>query len=463
MLLRHVILLLLLFCPSIVLGASQDSYLVPSPIRGLSAERSLPDSQLPHIKPSMLTAGFWIARHPSVDKIIMTPRQIDAFNANIRDHLKLTKDIFSLVDHFQTESLMDVFKRDIGSFTNKGYYTIKGIQDDNDFLDKVRNTMYLSGVVLGIEPRYGLVIHLAAQRVLPTVEGLYAHKGDIDFDELQNSALDVASPVAIVHQSQDGKWYYVFSALSDGWVQADNVAIGDMNSVKNFMQTKDFVVITSSKADLFLDQQMTQFDDYARMGVKFPLLEENDNQWVVQIPVKGKDNQLQLVKGYIPKTQAHQGYLPYSARTIYEQAFLMLDKPYGWGDMYGQQDCSRFLQMVYATVGIELPRDSRNQAQVGQELASFDEKATNKERLDSLRNALGALTILPMKGHIMLYLGMADGVPFAIHDTSGYSKLRHGIQIKYVLNRVVVSDLSLGEDSAKGSLLRRLSKIVGIQ
>ncbi len=43
---------------------------------------------------------------------------------------------------------------------------------------------------------------------------------------------------------------------------------------------------------------------------------------------------------------------------------MMLNQPYGWGDMYGEQDCSRFLQMVFATVGIMLPRDSKDQAQV---------------------------------------------------------------------------------------------------
>jgi hypothetical protein len=141
----------------------------------------------------------------------------------------------------------------------------------------------------------------------------------------------------------------------------------------------------------------------------------------------------------------------------------MLDKPYGWGDMYGQQDCSRFLQMIYATFGIELPRDSKNQALVGHLVASFDEKIVSGVKLEALKNAVGALTILPLKGHIMLYLGMVDGIPFAMHESSGYSKTIGESQVKYILMRAVVSDLSLGESSTKGSLLRRLSKVVGIQ
>jgi len=434
---------------SIGLTATQDSYPAPS--------------QLPHVRPQMLSAGYWISRHPSVDKIVMTSEGINAFNDNIRNNLKLTKDIFTLVEHFQTENLMDVFKGDLKEFSDKNYYTLDGLKADESLLDKIKNDMHLSGVIIGMEPRYGLVVHFANQRLLPTKQGLFEQKGDVDFDQLQNSGLDVGTSVAVVHQSRDGKWYYVFSAISDGWLEAENMAIGNRNTVKNFSQAKDFIVVTAAHGEIFLDPQMTQFDEYARMGVKFPLLQENETQWVVQLPLKDKFNQLQFGKGYIPKTQAHRGYLPYSARTIYAQSFAMLDKPYGWGDINGRQDCSRFIQMVYATVGLELPRDSKEQAKVGEELASFDNKTVNQEKLEKLKSSLGALTILPMKGHIMLYLGMADGVPFAIHATSGYSKTQGEIQTKYVLNRVVVSDLYLGENSAKGSLLRRLSKIVGIR
>ena len=436
-------------CSSLGWAASQDSYPAPS--------------QLPNVKTQMLTAGYWIARHPSADQVIMGETQINAFNDHIRNGLKLTKDIFSLVDQFQTESLMDVFKKNLEDFTNKGFYTVDGLQNDSVFIEKAKTTMHLSGLVLGVAPRYGLSVHLANLRLLPTSVGLYAKKGDVDFDELQNSGLDLGSAVAVIHQSQDKKWFYVLSALSDGWVKAEDVAIGDSKQVKGFAEAKDFVVITSPKADIYLNEAMDDFYDYVRMGMKLPVLAENDQQWIVQIPMKDKQGQLQLDKGYIAKFQAHRGYLPYTARTIYTQAFLMLDKPYGWGDMYGAQDCSRFLQMIYASVGIELPRDSKNQAQVGEQLVSFDEKATNDSRLEELKNIPGASSILPLKGHIMLYLGMVDSIPYAMHDSSGYSQTKDNLQIKYTLNRVVVSDLSLGEGSAKGSLLRRLIKIVGVQ
>ncbi len=401
---KHILFLLplflsLYFC-SVALAVSGPA----SPVGGDSYAAPSP---LPHVKVQMHTAGFWIVRHTSVDDVVMSSKQIETFNRHIRQDLKLTKDIFSSK----------------------------------------------------MSPRYGLVIHNTDQRFMPT----YVHKGDADFDELQNSVLEVGAAVGVVRQSLDGKWCYVLSALSDGWVQADHIALGDTNQIRQFVEAKDFIVVTNPQADIFFDEKMKSFDDDVRMGVKLPLVGQNEYQWIVQVPMKNREGKLRLVQGYIPKPEAHAGYLSYTARTIYTQAFAMLDKPYGWGDMYGRQDCSRFLQMVYATVGIALPRDSRTQAQVGQALASFDERSTDKEKLQALENAPGALTILPMKGHIMLYLGIIDGVPYAIHETSGYSQLEDNREVKYVLNRTVVSDLSLGEGSRKGSLLRRLLKIIEIK
>ena len=130
----------------------------------------------------------------------------------------------------------------------------------------------------------------------------------------------------------------------------------------------------------------------------------------------------------------------------------MLNQPYGWGDMYGEQDCSRFLQMVFATVGVILPRDSKDQAQVSSSVVDFDGKSDDAAKIAAIARAPAANTFLAMKGHIMLYLGMVDGKPYVIHDTTVSA-----------VNRVIISDLSLGQGTPKGSLLKRLTRTVTIE
>ena len=130
----------------------------------------------------------------------------------------------------------------------------------------------------------------------------------------------------------------------------------------------------------------------------------------------------------------------------------MCSSDLSWGDMYGEQDCSRFLQMVFATVGVILPRDSKDQAQVSSSVVDFDGKSDDAAKIAAIARAPAANTLLTMKGHIMLYLGTVNGKPYVIHDTTVSA-----------MDRVIISDLSLGQGTPKGSLLKRLTRTVTIE
>jgi hypothetical protein len=436
---------------------------------GLFLSSAFAEDKLFYVAPSQFTdtdqyksrAGFWISRHPAPDQLVMDQEHISAFNLKIQNELKLTKDIFSAVDQFKTESLVGDFERILKDYEEKGYYTKEGVRFDKAFLDKARKNMNLSGMVLGMTPRYGLVSHYADVRFLPTAEPLYETAGDIDFDQLQNSTLDVGTPVAVVHQSLDKKWYYVLSNLSDGWIQADRVALGEIKKVKEYVQASDFIVVTSPQADIFIDEPMMIYHDFARMGTRFPLTTLSNQKAEVLLPRVDKEGKLYFSSGFLAISDVHAGYLPYTPRIIFNQAFLMLDDLYGWGGMYGRKDCSAFLDEIFSTVGIILPRDSKDQAQVGG--APFDDKTPLDQKTAALKLSLPGATILPMKGHIMLYLGTFNEKPYAIHAVWAYREHKGEKDVPRVLNRVTVSSLSLGEGSQKGSLLKRLSKVVEIK
>jgi len=426
--------LVLLFFASSVLALERVNYEAPSLIG--------------HSLRMMKTAGFWISRHPSPDAVIMGPEAINQFNARLRSK-KLTKDIFTFVQDLKTESLLEGLEKILSDIAVKRYYTAAGIRDDENFMDNAKRNMNLSGVVKG--SRYGLVVHYASQRFLPIRQGLYEKKDDYDFDQLQNSALDAGTPVAVVHTSADGLWYYALTAISDGWVEAKDIALGDINQVKEFAQDKDLAVVIKPKADIFMNKTMTDYYDYVRMGMRLPLAGVDAGRVKVNVPVKDSGGTLVVKEAYMNAEDVNTGFLLFTPRNIYKQALMMLNEPYGWGDMYGEQDCSRFLQMVFATVGITLPRDSKDQAQVSNIAVDFDEKSADAAKIAGLARAPGANTLLAMKGHIMLYLGTVNGKPYVIHDTTVSA-----------IDRVIISGLSLGQGTQKGSLLRRLTRIVTI-
>ena len=63
----------------------------------------------------------------------------------------------------------------------------------------------------------------------------------------------------------------------------------------------------------------------------------------------------------------HGSHPPLSRAALFERAFQLLHTPYGWGGTGSQRDCSRLLMDLFASFGVLLPRNSRQQAQAGVE------------------------------------------------------------------------------------------------
>jgi hypothetical protein len=219
-------------------------------------------------------------------------------------------------------------------------------------------------------------------------------------------------------------------------------------------------VICKAKGDLFLNPSLTRFHDYVRMGVRLPLLHTNSKVAQVSIPWRRRDGTLSEKAAYLRKAAVHRGFFPYTARNIIRQSFELLNAPYGWGGMHGEQDCSRFVQQVFATVGIALPRNSQHQGRTGCLLGAFRDSSSMVERRHVLsQRAVGGITLLGMKGHIMLFLGTVGHQPYVIHAAFAYREPARWGDINRVVNRVVISDLSLGKGTRRGSLLERLKSV----
>ena len=199
------------------------------------------------------------------------------------------------------------------------------------------------------------------------------------------------------------------------------------------------------------------------MGVILPI-NEIDKKNILKIIIPYKDRKSNFIEkiAYIKKSDINQGFLKYTPRNIINQAFKLINTPYGWGGMFGEQDCSKFLYEIFSCVGIYLTRNSTVQSKVGDIILDVNENGeiTDEEKLLFINNnCIPGISILRLSGHIMLYLGSINEKPFVIHSIWAYREKLPAQDRVRVINKVAVSDLSLGKDTKKGSLLERINRI----
>ncbi len=422
--------------------------------------RLIAPALIPGTRPEMNSPGFWIGRHPFPDRVLLDAKGIEALNAKIRNELKVSYDLASYPPTYRGSDLASALLQDQSRVSYRKLYNSQGTAVDKAHLDPYFENQNLGAIPAEIKVGFGLIVKNAEQRVLPTAAGLYLARINRDFDRLQNSVLDIGTPVALLHTSRDGEWRYIIAPSGEGWVQNSHIATCAFEDMKAYVRTPKFIVITASKGDLYLNRAMTVYGSHARMGQRLPLRQDHGEVVEVLLPDRNPDGSVRLIAAFLRKRDVHIGYLPYTPRTIIYQAFEFLNSPYGWGDLNGEQDCSSFIRGVFATTGVELPRNSLSQSQTGRALEGFNRETPLTEKNELLRTrGIGGVTLLRMTGHIMLYLGTVDATAYAIHGMYGYHTRVNNNDVFYVVNRIVVTDLNLEEETRSGPFLEKIDRV----
>ena len=122
------------------------------------------------------------------------------------------------------------------------------------------------------------------------------------------------------------------------------------------------------------------------------------------------------------------------------------------------RDCSGFTHDVFLSLGLDMPRDSKDQALVGTQLGHFESFQDTEGKVQVLRSATPGITLLRKPLHLMLYLGEVDGQFFIIHSTWA-ERVSKTSDEKNRINQVIVSDMTLNGKSYVGSLFDRIEAI----
>ncbi|HLD56252.1 MAG TPA: SH3 domain-containing protein [Candidatus Omnitrophota bacterium] len=442
-------------------GPASTSYM-----EGLAPGESLPELPqsplfLTGTTPEQLTPDYWINRLPDPDRPLKAPEQLKFFNKEIDMMLQERIDIFESGVLPSGTQIRNIIKSEYETVSNRKLFGIDDKYIPKSFFEtQIKPHVDWETVPDKLSVKWGVATRATSVRALPTLVKMLEEKGDIEFDQLQFTLIKLWTQVAILHTSKDGEWYYVQAPYVRGWVKSKYVAIfPGKSALKEKVRTEKFLVITGESVSICQDSACLEEYQRPTMGTILPLVEQNAQGYVVEMPIRSSNGKAALNHFYIHRdSDVHIGFPAFTQRNIINQAFKLLGARYGWGGMYNGRDCSGFTHDVFLSMGVDLPRDSDQQALIGTQLGHFEMGENTEKKVGTLRESTPGITLLKMSLHMMLYLGEVDGRFFIIHSTWA-ERISMTSDEKNRINQVVVSDMSLNGHSYLGSLFDRTISI----
>ncbi|MBS3798981.1 SH3 domain-containing protein [Pseudoalteromonas sp. BDTF-M6] len=410
-------------------------------------------SDVPLVQPAMLSPAFWLKQQ--ADKApLMSERQIQAFNRKLIANNPYVTDPLTYADELSRDELIQHLQKASSTPSSPRFYTDGRQLTDEDFARYHANTNKTQVQDMN-KVRFGMVVERTSLRTFPTDDRVLNAELDADLDRFQESGAFPGEAVAVLHESTDGQWYLVAAYNYTAWVKKAAIAIGDKDTIVDYTQAKDFVVVSGDKVDTsFVPNKPRVSEVQLDMGVRLVLMPQEGPEhlthgqnsfasYIVKLPVRNKDGSLAFEKALLPRSSdVSVGYLPLTEHNLIAQGFKFLGERYGWGHDYNARDCTGFVGEIYKTFGLMMPRNSswQGKGDYGYNWR-FDEGAKLEQKQQVLAHMqVGDLIYIP--GHVMMYIGDYQGQPYVIHDVKGIGYLQgDGGFYEVVLNGVSVTPL----------------------
>lgn len=355
----------------------------------------------------MLVPEFWIRDRK--DEVLFTSAEIENFNNNNPDY----------VEYYSEESL-----RNLKIFMDDMPESISG-EDVRALIDSEAQAVIPDEVT----PQYAICVERSVAKSLPSDEFVSDDPDEIFFNDLISAEVMPFTGVVVLCESADGNWDYIINGSYCGWVKKETLAIcKDKEEWLRISNPDNFLVVTGS--EIVMDETAVPTSSSGMilpMGTRIILLDEGSADsdetvngrslicaYHVEIPYRDADGNVQLEETLVPVSKdVNVGYLTMTSESVITQAFKFLGRVYGYGGTLSSNDCSGFIRQVYSCYGFRLPRNAKAIAERS-DLGSID--CTNMT-VDKKKSILAKMTpglLLYMDGHIMMYLGTEEGMPYVI-------------------------------------------------
>jgi cell wall-associated NlpC family hydrolase len=428
------------------------------------------------IEPAQLEPSWWVARQGEPDRVILDSKAIATQNAKL---MQLDDSMFDL-DAFPAtldRTRVAGWIEGLSKRPTRALYDERGKDFASSDLDAIVDNVNLPAIPASQPTRFGLVVHRADLRAFPTRTRVFSSNDDHDIDRFQESGLFPGDPVAIVHQSRDGQWLFVVNTRYAAWIEKRFVAEGKREDVLGYGRKTPFRIVTGARATtVHTPEEPGVSDVQLDMGVRVPVLSDwpiekavngqhGYTSHIIELPVRNDDGTLRFAPALLPRREpTSDAPLALTPRNLIQQGFKFLGERYGWGHSYNARDCSGFVSEIYRSMGVQLPRNTSDQAiSPALNRIAFNEKDDHARRMAVVRDMqVGDLVYIP--GHVMMVIGNIDGEPYVIHDTTGLSFAGpDGKTVRAKTNGVTVSPLTPLLFNGKQTFVDRITNIQRIR
>ncbi len=425
--------------------------LTTAPCHAQTSKSMHAPAALPGVEAAMLTPEYWIALQKDAETVILTPDEIEAFNAANRNKpvnsagyegplanpilpLELPDTVSGDTLRVRLASNIDKLFHPDDLYGSREYYDGRNTAYSDDMKREIVEDMNLNAIPATITRRFGIVVNHAGVRQYPTSVPGY-HDTAVELDRFQVTDLCIGNPVAILHQSLDGDFLFVESPIALGWIAAGDIAIADRETIRGIAGNDTFLMAAGDKVPVYGDPSFQHFARYLYFSATMPLLSHDSTCYTVNMPQRASDGSLETVPGYIkPDADVHIGYLPYTKKTILTQFFKLLGTPYGWHGQDDKRDCAGTLRVLFRCCGIVT---GRSVGTASDHRITIDRNLSTEERSSKIGSIEPVITVASDPGHVVLFLGRAhNGKLYFMHQCGwGYDEN----DVHYYVNRVVIN------------------------
>jgi hypothetical protein len=295
-------------------------------------------------------------------------------------------------------------------------------------------------------------------RVLPTNSVMFydpSKQGEgFPFDYNQNSLIKLNTPIMVSHLSKDRAWAYIESSTVGGWIEIGSLAFVSDEFINKF-KTADYYISVKEKFPIY----DPIFREYIKVATIFP---KKSNKFII---AKNDGNQNALIS-FIDLQEDEVESMPLTFNSTNRVRILnqLLNEPYGWGGLLNNRDCSSFTQDFFAPFGKSLHRNSKAQTTNGKFLDMS--KLTIEEKKTFMKeNGVPFSTLVYLKGHIMLYVGIKNNEPLVVHNIwSLRLKDSSGKKYRHIIGKTTLTTLEpargMKDFDEDTNILKRVSGIV---